>query len=57
MHWKPITEKEFQRQLNLLEPFGKLGGFYINNTKILIQMLKQKKLKPSMPEKKDDSDG
>ena len=47
MVWKPLTQEQW------LIATEALWKFYIENTKILIQMVKQKKLKPNM---KDDGE-
>ena len=51
MAWKPLTQEQW------LLAVGTLGEFYIKNTKTLIQMVKQKKLKPDMPKKEETSNG
>ena len=46
--WRPLSKDEWEESVHTLEA---LGSFYIDNTKILIEMVKQKKLKPNMKPK------
>jgi hypothetical protein len=46
--WRPLSKDEWEESVHALEA---LGSFYIDNTKILIEMVKQKKLKPNMKPK------
>lgn len=51
MAWHPVSDEQYTTWVTAM---GKLGEFYVENTKTLIQMVKQKKLKPNMPEKEKE---
>ena len=38
--WHPVTDTEYKTWM------ANLGGFYVENTKLLVKMVKSKKLKP-----------